>query len=195
MNDLFSSFMKRTLALIDEGSFFRKPFRWLYTLLAVLNLLIPIAVLVSAINNRLFRGGVFSGGGKIIVAFILVILCILSWFGFLIWWDRRDKVNASSRPDDEFVAIPVFSHFLQTCGEWLGMFVGIGGCALSLVALIFLGEEGRMLGHMLGTGSLIGGGLLSCILFPIYGFLIVVAARVLAELYRALAAIANKPLK
>lgn len=27
MNDLFSSFMKRTLALIDEGSFFRKPFR------------------------------------------------------------------------------------------------------------------------------------------------------------------------
>jgi len=192
MNDLFSSFMKRTLALIDEGSFFRKPFRWLYTLLAVLNLLIPIAVLVSAINNRLF-----SGGGKVIVAFILisVILCILSWFGFLIWWDRRDKVNASSRPDDEFVAIPVFSHFLQTCGEWLGMFVGIGGCALSLVALIFLGEEGRMLGHMLGTGSLIGGGLLSCILFPIYGFLIVVAARVLAELYRALAAIANNTRK
>lgn len=69
MNDLFSSFMKRTLALIDEGSFFRKPFRWLYTLLAVLNLLIPIAVLVSAINNRLF-----SGGGKINVAFILILV-------------------------------------------------------------------------------------------------------------------------
>lgn len=192
MNDLFSSFMKRTLALIDEGSFFRKPFRWLYTLLAVLNLLIPVVVLVSAINNRLF-----SGGGKVIVAFILisVILCFLAWFGFLIWWDRRDKVNASSRPDDEFVAIPVFSHFLQTCGEWLGMFVGIGGCALSLVALIFLGEEGRMLGHMLGMRSLFGGGLLSCILFPVYGFLIVVAARVLAELYRALAAIANNTRK
>ena len=63
------------------------------------------------------------------------------------------------------------------------------------MALIFLGEEGRMLGHMLGTGSLIGGGLLSCILFPIYGFLIVVAARVLAEHNRAQAAIANNPRK
>lgn len=190
MNDLFSSFMKRILALIDEGSFFRKPFRWLYTLLAVLNLLIPVVVLVSAINNRLF-----SGGGKVAFILIFVILCFLAWFGFLIWWDRRDKVNASSRPDDEFVAIPVFSHFLQTCGEWLGMFVGIGGCALSLVALIFLGEEARMLGQMLGMRSLFGGGLLSCILFPVYGFLIVVAARVLAELYRALAAIANNTRK
>ena len=51
------------------------------------------------------------------------------------------------------------------------------------------------MGHMLGIGGLIGGSLLSCLLFLVYGFLIVVVARVLAELYRALASIANNTRK
>lgn len=192
MKNKFFTFLDPALALIDNGAFFRKPFRWLYMLLAALNLLIPIAVLVAAIDNRLF-----SAGGKFVVAFIIIflIICGLSWFGFQIWWNRREKVNISSQDGDEFVAIPVFSHFLQTSGEWLGMYVGVGGFAISLIAAIFLGQDAQIMGYALGMGSLFGGGILSCLLFPIYGFLIVVVARVLAELYRALASIANNTRK
>ncbi|HIW66428.1 MAG TPA: hypothetical protein H9879_09395 [Candidatus Alistipes intestinipullorum] len=192
MENKFFTFLNPVLELIDNGSFFRKPFRWLYMVLAALNLLVPIAILVAAVDNRLF-----SAGGKFVVAFIIIflIICGLSWFGFQIWWNRREKVNISSQNGDEFVAIPVFSHFLQTCGEWLGMYVGVGGFSLSLIAAIFLGSDSQMMGHALGMGSLFGGSILSCLLFPIYGFLIVVVARVLAELYRALASIANNTRK
>lgn len=192
MNNKFFTFLDPVLEFIDNGSFFRKPFRWLYAILAGLNLLIPIGVLAAAVNNN-----VFDFEAKFIIAFLLLflIVCVLSWFGFQIWWNRRDKVDISSKKDDEFVAIPVFSHFLQTGGEWLGMFVGVGGFCLSLVAIIFLGAYAPMLGESLGIGSLIGGGFGACLLFPIYGFLIVVATRVLAELYRALTSIANNTRK
>ena len=192
MKNKFFTFLDPALALIDNGAFFRKPFRWLYMVLAALNLLVPIAILVAAIDNRLF-----SAGGKFVVAFIIVflIVCGLSWFGFQIWWNRRDKVNISSQDGDEFIAIPVFSHFLQTAGEWLGMYVGIGGFTISLITCLFFGSDSQIMGHMLGIGGLIGGSLLSCLLFLVYGFLIVVVARVLAELYRALASIANNTRK
>lgn len=98
MENKFFTFLDPILGLIDDGAFFRKPFRWLYTLLAALNLLVPIGVLVAAIDNH-----VFNAGCKFVVAFIVLflIICGLSWFGFQIWWNRRDKVNASSQDGDD----------------------------------------------------------------------------------------------
>ena len=121
----FFSFFEPVLKYIDTGKFFREPFRWLYAILAILNLLTPIVLLVMAINNDLFR----YGGGRMIAAFILVwlVIAFVSWLGFQIWWNRREKVYAAATAHDDFVAIPVFSHFIQTFGEWAGMFVGIGG--------------------------------------------------------------------
>ena len=75
------------------------------------------------------------------------------------------------------------------------MYVGVGGFVLSLVAALFLGDSSGMMGRALGVGNLVGGSIWSCLLFPIYGFLIVVVARVFAELYRALASIANNTRK
>lgn len=42
-----------------------------------------------AINNDLFR----YGGGRMIAAFILVwlVIAFVSWLGFQIWWNRREK--------------------------------------------------------------------------------------------------------
>ena len=68
----FFSFFEPVLKYIDTGKFFREPFRWLYAILAILNLLTPIVLLVMAINNDLFR----YGGGRMIAAFILVWLVI-----------------------------------------------------------------------------------------------------------------------
>lgn len=189
----FFTFFDPVLKYIDTGKFFREPFRWLYAIMGILNLLLPIAMLVMAIKNDLFR----YANGRMIAAFILVwaVIAFVSWIGFQIWWNRREKVYSVTGNNDDFVAIPIFSNFIQTFGEWLGMFVGIGGALFTLIAAIFLNGDTAML-RMLGSGSLAGSGsLINIVLYPIYGFMIVVIARVMAETFRALAAIANNTKK
>ncbi|WP_272961108.1 DUF4282 domain-containing protein [Barnesiella viscericola] len=92
--------------------------------------------------------------------------------------------------DNEFVAIPMVSHFIQTVGEWLGFYIGLFGCVASLLFLLFGGSE---MMNQLGGASLLpwGTGVVMIIMYPIIGFLIVVSGRLLAELYRAMASIAN----
>lgn len=120
----FFSFFEPVLKYIDTGKFFREPFRWLYAILAILNLLTPIVLLVMAINNDLFR----YGGGR-------------------------------------------------------------------MIAAIFLNGDASML-RMMGTGAFFGSGsLIYIVLNPIYGFIIVVVTRAVAETFRALAAIANNTKK
>lgn len=186
-NSPFFKFLDPVLKYVDEGAFFKKPFMWLYIVIAVLNLVIPIAALVTAIN-----GGVFDRGGTVIFGFILlfIVICGLSWFGAQIWWNRSSKVLCTAGNNAEFVVIPVFSHFIQTLGEWIGMWVGFGGLCLSLIAALFMAGSAYKL-SALGLSTLGGMGLLGCILYPIYGFIVVVIARVFAELLRALVAIAN----
>lgn len=83
---------------------------------------------------------------KLILAFILIWIIVagLGWISFQLWWDRKDKVSTSSDEKDQFVATPVFSHFIQTMGEWLCVWIGIGGC-LILVFTRFLAEQFRAL--------------------------------------------------
>jgi len=191
MKNKFFTFLDPVLNLIDNGWFFRAPFQWLYTILAALNLLVPILVLYAAIDKR-----IFSAPAKLICAFLLifVIVCGLSWFGFQIWWNRRDRIVLSSKDNDEFVAIPAYAHFIQTSGEWIGMYVGVGGCLFTLMLTLFLGNE-IGIARMIGIDGIVGSSPISCILFPIYGFLIIVVTRVLAEVIRALASIANNTRK
>ncbi|TVR41990.1 MAG: hypothetical protein EA394_04770 [Bacteroidia bacterium] len=187
MDNVFFNFIKPVLAFIDKGDFFRKPFGWLYTIIAVINLIIPIAVLVAAIDNNVFRMP-----GKFVFVFILIFLVVafVSWLSFQIWWDRRDKVTITSKEGEEFIATPVFSHLIQTFGEWLGAWIGILGFSFALFSTIFLGEEARLLSGQIGLPFL-ETGILFIILMPIYGFLTVVFFRFLAEIFRALTSLAN----
>lgn len=185
----FFSFFEPVLKYIDTGKFFREPFRWLYAILAILNLLFPIVLLVRAIESDLFRLG---GGGLITVfIFIWIVVVFISWIGFQIWWNRRKKIYSVVTALDDFVAIPVFSNFIQTFGEWLGMLIGIGNPMLILIVAVFLKGDTSMLRlPLIGSGALI-----NIVLYPIYGFMIIVVARVMAETFRALAAIANNTKK
>lgn len=185
----FFSFFEPVLKYIDTGKFFREPFRWLYAILAILNLLFPIVLLVRAIESDLFRLG---GGGLITVfIFIWIVVVFISWIGFQIWWNRRKKIYSIVTGHDDFVAIPVFSNFIQTFGEWLGMLIGIGNPMLILIVAVFLKGDTSMLRlPLVGSGALI-----NIVLYPIYGFMIIVVARVMAETFRALAAIANNTKK
>ena len=159
--------------------------------------LIVFAIVIVLMIVLISKCKVNAAFGILIAAFILVwlVIAFVSWLVFKIWWNRREKVYAAATAHDDFVAIPVFSHFIQTFGEWAGMFVGIGGALLTLIAAIFLNGDASML-RMMGTGAFFGSGsLIYIVLNPIYGFIIVVVTRAAAETFRALAAIANNTKK
>ncbi len=191
MDNKFFTFIKPYLSLIDNGSLYRKPFSWLYILFAIINLILPIYIFYQALDNN-----IFDAKAKFIIVFLLVwlIIAFASWVGFQIWWDRKSKVISRSVVGDEFMATPVFSHLIQTLGEWIGSWIGIVGFGFALLSTIILGDEGHYLSQQFGFGFM-ETGFLYIILMPIYGFLIIVATRFLAEQFRALASIANNTKK
>ena len=176
------------LHYIDNGLIFRTPFAWLYTFMAIFNLLIPVYMLFEAWNKGVFELLEY----KYIAVFMLIwaIVAFVSWLGFQIWWNRKDDVLQTYHKGDEFVATPVFAHFVQTLGEWLGTWIGIVGFAVSLTATLFLGSEGIYMLQAVGL-DFMETGFLFAILMPVYGFVILVFSRFLAEQFKALTAIAN----
>ena len=188
MDDKLLSFLDPVWRYIDNGSFFREPFRWLYIAIAALNLLFPFVVIFLSVEGGIFK---YMPGGTIF-AFVLVFILLLALgaMSFLLWMNRQKKLKEMSHETNEFVAIPMVSHFIQTLGEWMGFYIGIFGCVASLLFMLFGG--GDMMGRVIGDSLLpLGTGIVMVIVYPIMGFLIVVSARLLAELYRALASIAN----
>ncbi len=191
MENKFFTFIKPYLSFIDDGHFYRKPFRWLYILLAVLNLIFPLDVLYRAFDNR-----VFDSPANYVVAFLIVwlVIAFASWLSFQLWWNRKEDVKKISAEGDEYIATPGVSHFIQTFGEWLGTWVGLVGGSVALITTLILGDEGRYLTRQLDYDFL-ESGLLFVVLMPIYGFLIIIGTRYLAEQGRALVAIADNTRK
>ncbi|MGI6319986.1 MAG: hypothetical protein ACOXZK_03255 [Bacteroidales bacterium] len=191
MDNKFFTFIKPYLSFIDNGDLYRKPFSWLYALLAIINLIVPIYVFYQAVDNH-----IFDAPAKFVIVFLLVwvIIAFAGWLSFQLWWDRKSKVISTSNVGDEFVATPVFSHLIQTIGEWLGTWIGIVGFSFALLTTLILGDEGYYLSRQLGLGFM-KTGFLFIILMPVYGFLIIVATRFLAEQFRALSSIANNTRK
>ena len=188
MNNKLFAFFEPVWRFIDNGSFFREPFRWLYMAIAVLNLLFPLIVIFGAIGSGVFE--YMSGGAIFAFVLVFILLIALGIMSFVLWMDRQKKLKVQLREENEFVAIPMVSHFIQTLGEWFGFYIGIFGCLSSLLFMLFGGDE--MLNRVIGANLLPWGtGVVMLIIYPIMGFLIVVSGRLLAELYRALASIAN----
>jgi len=177
----FFTFAKPYLVFIGKGELFGL----VYIVLAVINLIIPFAILFLAIDSGFFRYG-----AKYVLAFIFVWLVIVfaCWIGFQLWWDRRKKITYLAT--SEFIATPIFSEIFQTFGEWLGTLVGIIGAGGGLMAALFLGDEARYLFSAMGMGFM-SFGLLTVVIGPVVGFFIVIISRFLAEQLRILAALAN----
>jgi len=191
MDNKFLTFIKPYLSFIDNGHLYRKPFSWLYTILAIINLILPLYIFYMAADNN-----IFDSPAKFIIVFLLlwVIIAFAGWVSFQLWWDRKSKIIDTSVEGDEFVATPVFSHLIQTIGEWLGTWIGIVGFGFALLTTIILGDDGYYLSRQIGL-DFMETGWLFVVLMPIYGFLIIVVTRFLAEQFRALASIANNTKK
>lgn len=191
MDSKFFKFAEPLLTFIDKGDFFRKPFRVLYMIMAVLSIIMPLVYIWRMVDDKMF-----SGPGKIVVGLILflLVLCFAHWIMFQIWWSRKDKVNQVKNENDEFVSTPVFAHFIQTSGEAMGVFFGIVGAGFSLVATIFFGDAASAISRSVAI-SANDYGILGIVIFPVFGFLIVVFSRFIAEQVKALTTIANNTRK
>ena len=178
--NIFTGFAAPYFDMIDSGALYRRPFMILYVVLAGLNLLTILGVLAV-----MFKGGV---AGILIGLFGIFGL----WIGFQLWWNRREKIGTFVSAGSEFVALPVFSHFLQTCGEWFGTMIAIVGTGSSIVMALF-GRSGGHTGSPLDAFAMMSGGTptVGIIASPLAGFLILIVSRAVAEQIRALVAVAN----
>lgn len=190
MDNKFFTMIKPYLNYIDEGKLYKQPFRILYQVIAVVMLLAPFALLYQLIDTGIFK----HGTAGMIVAFILIWLVVTAagWFSFQLWWERAGQLSQTSQEGDDFVATPVVSNLLQTFGEWLGSYMAVVGFLATLIAMIFMGNTAG-LGLIPGISG--GNGLWGLISFPIAGFITIIVFRWLAEMMRALVAIANNTRK
>ena len=92
MNNKLFTFLDPLLGYIDNGRFFREPFRWLYVIFAVLNLLFPIFILAKVIEMDFFK----YAEGKLILAFILLFIILCRSMGKLSALDEPEKQTERS---------------------------------------------------------------------------------------------------
>lgn len=131
----------------------------------------------------------------------LIVFCLLSVcvgiINYLIFWNRKSKLDLIHKEKDEFLAIPVFAHFIQTIGESIGTYIGIMGFFTVLIALLFkvcFGVFGLKSLFVIDISNLAHNyetGIPYLIIPLISGFLTIMMFRVVSEGIKSLAIIAN----
>jgi len=191
-NNKPTGFISPYLNCIDNGSFFRKIFTWLYIAIGIVNLLVPLFTLYQVVDNKILK--LLDGKYLFILVFVWFIIFIAGILSFMLWWNRKNEINRIFIQDKEFVATPVLSHFIQTLGEWAGTWIAIVGFFIAIILTLGFGDEAESISESIGTDFL-GTGILSIIRLPLAGFFIIVISRFLAEQFRAIMAIASNTAK
>jgi hypothetical protein len=175
------TFAKPYLDFIGKG----KMFNLVYIIMAVVNLLLPFAIIFKAAD-----AGIFKYNAQFTVAFIFswLVIVFACWIGFQLWWERRLRVARVESA--EFIATPLMSELLQTFGEWIGTMIGIIGAGAGLITVIILGDGASYLFDSIGLGFMSFGALV-IIIGPVIGFFIIIVSRFFAEQLRLLAALVN----
>ena len=153
---------------------------------AAINLLFPLVFILGTIQS-----GVLKLGAKYVFAniFMWVVVLFAYWIGFQLWWNRRKNVERVV--SSEFFAIACFCDILQTFGEWFGTMIGILGAGVGLITLIFFGNEAGQMFNLIGLNFMQQYGAFTVIIGPIIGFFIIVAFRIIAEIFRLFSSLVN----
>ena len=125
----------------------------------------------------------YADGGEIFaIILIWLILGVVCVFGGLLWMSRGKKLKELLPENSKFVALPCIANFIQTSGEFTGLFIGI------------IGFIGGVIGTIFGVGGqlpIVPATIPTSILSVIFGYLIIVFTRYVSELVLAIASIAN----
>jgi hypothetical protein len=178
----FTNFSKPYLNFIGKGKFFVI----IYTLMAILNLLLPFGIIYKVIDSGLLRW--FGAKGVFAFIFSWIVIAFACWIGFQLWWDRKTK--AKTFEDSEFTATYIFSEIVQTLGEWIGTLLGIIGAGVGLIAAIMLGDTAGQLFQAIGL-SFLPSGIIVVVAGPVIGFVIIILSRFVSEQMRLFVALVN----
>ena len=182
-NNFFYHFSKPFTDSIDNGSFFKKPISWLYSIIAYLILFTPFWSAFIAIDQNYFK---FEPLISVIVLIVLLFVCFIL---FQIWINRKNQL-LNFDGEKGFVSTTIMSNFISTLGECYGVVVAVFGFVFSLLSLI-TGEFAyltREFSNVLPIGEI---GLVGIIIFPVLGFVIVITFRFFSELIMGIAQIAR----
>jgi hypothetical protein len=191
-NNRFTHLISPYLNYIDSGSLFSQSFAWLYGIIAILNILLPLFTLYQAISSNVLK--LLEGRYLFILVFIWIVIFIAGILSFQLWWKRKNEISKCLKKGGHFVATPVLAHLLQTIGEWAGTWIGTAGFVIAAILTVGFGDEAESISESIGTGFL-GTGVVAVITLPLCGLLIIVITRFLAEQFRALTMIANSAIK
>jgi len=149
------------LEFVDSTRFFTTPFSWLFLIVAVSFLALPVLVLVKGINFD-----VFSSGGKIVFGFILILMSSVAAavVAFLVAWNGRKKEDVEkitiefiidSLADLQALFIKSVAHFIAIFGFFAGLFALIFGHELIVMFGCNLSGVTVMVGSVLGAYAMV----------------------------------------
>lgn len=183
--------LNKLLGWIDSGIFFREPLRWLYLLNGVLCIIAAIVIFAGLIKTDAFK---YAFGYSLIVTILAIVFAI---FGLLFWINRGKRVKEQIEAHDDFVAIPLVAHFIQSSAEFWGLTIGGMLAIVAFIIPLIESDSYREISRWLpfAPDSPLVMSLVGLVTFLLYGFFIILFGRLFAESLRALAAIANNTKK
>ena len=156
-----TNFVQKYLKFVDSTNFFTTPFSWLYFIVAVAFLSLPVIILVNGLEYGIFKlSG--EGTGLIKLGFILILLTSVAAavVAFVVAWNGRKKDNVDkitieliidSLADLNALIVKAFAHFIAVFGFFAGLFALIfGERLLGTIGLNFgFGAAAVMIGSLL----------------------------------------------
>ena len=176
----YNSQVNGIISSLDDGSFVKKPLKTIYMVLAIFGVVGPLAYLVYAINNNLFRNGLTIAMSIINV----IVLGIAGAFVVMYFMKRGKQAQQLLKENKEKKSVlPLVTHIIQSVGECYGLVMMTAGAIVKFMTSLFTGLALNSLG---GKGSTAIEGLLNgfweAFISVIMGYLAVCAARYLGEI-------------
>jgi len=200
-----TSIFKTYLKFIDSPRFFTTPFSWLYLVVAIAFLALPVYLLVQGIDNGIFKqykdgasAGQFIEGGKTVFAFILTLIAatVAAIVSFIVSWngkknEKTEKLNIDFIidvcADIQALIIKALAHFIAVFGFFAGLFALIFGNKLfnHLGLSMVQGEVGAIVMLMVGS-VLLGYGLVwfSKLFKFLFAYISRVIVKVVVQIFR-----------
>jgi len=156
-------------------------------------ILIPLGVLITIINMLTDGGGYYP---IILLIFGIIWALVFGYFSFNILW-RRAKDLLSEVDSNKYFVIPALAHYIRTYGEVIGAVcftfpILLIGLQISILAFneAYSLFDGIPLLEYLGGLPIIG-----IFILPLYGYFVLLSAKLISESLTAVVEIANNTRK